>query len=82
MNPSSLLNADGDAHDAAVWKLVGVVSGYPAEVIETVTQHARIVVETFCNLEPPANGQADTDSVGEPGGGPRRADSHSHTTDS
>lgn len=82
VNPSSLLNADGDAHDAAVWKLVGVVSGYPAEVIETVTQHARIVVETFCNLEPPANGQADTDSVGEPGGGPRRADSHSHTTDS
>ncbi len=81
-NPSMLLSTDGDAHDAAVWRLVGLVSGCPLDVIETVTQHARIVVETFCKNEMPADCHACTDPAGKTGGGPNQSGNHSRTADS
>ncbi len=50
---STLLEADTSAPDAAVQELLEVVCGCPAEIVDAVTQHARIVVSTFQTLKPP-----------------------------
>ncbi len=59
---SSLLEADTSAPDAAVQELLEVVCGCPAEIVDVVTQHARIVVSTFQTLRTPArpDGYSDT----------------------
>jgi transcriptional regulator with XRE-family HTH domain len=51
---SSLLEADTSEPDAAVQELLAVVCGCPAEVVDVVTQHARVVVSTFQTLRSPA----------------------------
>lgn len=52
---SSLLEADVNVPDAAVQELLEIVSGCPAELVDAVTQHARVVVATFHKLRPPAD---------------------------
>ncbi len=59
---SSLIEGNADPPDAAVQELLAVVCGCPAEIVDIVTQHARIVVSTFQTLRPPAgpDGHSDT----------------------
>ncbi len=59
---SSLLEPDMSAPDEAVQELLAVLCGCPAEIVNVVTQHARIVVSTFQTLRSPAgpDGHSDT----------------------
>jgi transcriptional regulator with XRE-family HTH domain len=51
---SSLIEGNANSPDTAVQELLEVVSGCPAELVDVIIQHARIVVETFQRLNLPA----------------------------
>ena len=60
---SSLLETDTSAPDASVQELLDVVHGCPAEIVEVVTQHARVVVSTFRKLRSPAGPNVHSDTT-------------------